>query len=45
MKYCGFDVARMGNDYSVLVNVEYVDNKFTVRQIDFFSKMELMELS
>ncbi len=44
MKYCGFDVARMGNDYSVLINVEYVDNKFTVRQIDFFSKMELMEL-
>ncbi len=43
-RYAGFDVARMGNDYSVLVNVEHVNNKFIVRQIDFFSKIELMEL-
>ena len=42
--YTGFDVARMGNDYSVLVSVSHNDNKFTVRQIDFFSKIELMEL-
>ncbi len=42
--YTGFDVARMGNDYSVLISVGHNDNKFTVRQIDFFSKIELMEL-
>jgi len=44
LKYCGFDVARMGNDYSVLINVDHTEGKFTVRQIDFFSKIELMEL-
>lgn len=43
-KYAGFDIARMGNDYSVLVNVEHAEKKFIVRQIDFFSKIELMEL-
>ncbi len=43
-RYAGFDVARMGNDYSVLMNVEHANNKFIVRQIDFFSKIELMEL-
>jgi len=43
MKYCGFDVARMGNDYSVLINITY-DEKVRVERIDFFSKMELMEL-
>jgi phage terminase large subunit len=43
MKYCGFDVARMGKDYSVLINITY-DEVVTVRQIDFFSKIELMEL-
>jgi len=42
--YTGFDVARMGNDYSVLISVGHNDNKFTVGQIDFFSKIELMEL-
>lgn len=43
MKYCGFDVARMGNDYSVLINVDFQD-LITVTRVDFFSKLELMEL-
>ena len=42
MKYCGFDVARMGNDYSVLTNIT-VEEKVRVDRIDFFSKIELME--
>jgi len=43
LKYCGFDVARMGNDYSVLINITF-EEKVRVERIDFFSKIELMEL-
>lgn len=44
MRFLGCDIARMGNDYSVLTVVDYVDDVFTVRRIDFFSKIELMSL-
>ena len=44
MKYLGVDVARMGNDYSVITVVEELDNVFTLQRIEFFSKIELMQL-
>ena len=44
MKYCGFDVARMGNDYSVITVVEEFENIYTVNRIEFYSKIELMQL-
>jgi len=44
LKYCGVDVARMGNDYSVVTVVDLDDDIFTVQRIDFYSKIELMQL-
>jgi hypothetical protein len=44
MRFAGVDVARMGNDYSVVTVVDLDDDRFTVQRIDFFSKIELMQL-
>ena len=44
MKYLGVDVARMGNDFSVVTVVDEADNIFTVQRIEFYSKIELMQL-
>ena len=44
MKYLGVDVARMGNDYSVITVVDEADSIFTVQRIEFYSKIELMQL-
>jgi len=39
MKYLGVDVARMGNDYSVITVVDETDNIYTVNRIEFYSKI------
>lgn len=44
MRFLGVDVARMGNDYSVVTSVDFEEDVFTVRRIEFFSKIELMQL-